>query len=65
MTGQYHFEIAFYNHKEKLRKSNWFELHEAVKVSNEKLVTIKGCKDFKIPKYDPKVDNIKDFKFGR
>lgn len=65
MTAQFHFEIALFNKKQKLRKSNWFELHEAVKITKEKLVTIKGCKDFKIPKYDPNIDNIQDFKFGR
>lgn len=65
MTGEYHFEIALYNVKEKLRKSNWFELHEAIKVTKEKSVNIKGCKDFKIPKNDSKLDDIRNFKFGR
>ncbi len=65
LTGEYHFEIALYNAKEKLRKSNWFELHEAIKVSKEKHVDIKGCKNFKIPENDSTIDNVQDFKFGR
>jgi hypothetical protein len=65
MSGEYHFEIALYNAKEKLRKSNWFELHQAVKVNKEKEVVIKGCKNFKIPKNDSRQDGIQDFQFGR
>lgn len=65
LIGEYHFEIALFNAKDKLRKSNWFELHEALKISKESSVDIKGCKDFKIPKNDSTIDNIQDFKFGR
>ena len=65
MIGEYHFEIALYNTVEKLRKSNWFELHEAIKVSGEKAVAIKGCENFKIPKNNSRLDDIQNFKFGR
>lgn len=66
MNGEYRFEIALFNSKEKLRKSNWFELHQGVKVLEEKsLSKIKGCENFKIPENNSTIDDIQDFKFGR
>lgn len=65
MNGEYRFEIALFDLKNKLRKSNWFLLPEAVKVTKEKLVALKGCKNFEIPDPDSKIDDIQDFKFGR
>lgn len=65
MNGEYFFEIALFNKEKKLRKSNWYTLHQAIKVSGEKLVALKGCKNFKIPEVDSKTDDIRDFQLGR
>ncbi|MBK22419.1 MAG: hypothetical protein CME70_00315 [Halobacteriovorax sp.] len=66
LNGEYHFEIALFNSKEKTKKSNWFAIGEAVKITKEStLPSIKGCKNFKIPERDSKIDEVQDFKFGR
>ncbi len=66
LSGEYQFEIALFNAKEKTKKSNWFLINDAVKITKEgSLGVIKGCKDFKIPDNNSTIDDIQDFKFGR
>ena len=65
MNGEYYFEIALFSAKDKFRKSSWFTLSQSVKVTKEKNVKITGCKDFKIPENNSKINDVRDFKFGR
>lgn len=65
MNGEYRFEIALFNIKNKEIKSDWFDIGQSVKVTKERVVKLTGCLNFKIPDVDSKKDDVNSFKFGR
>jgi len=65
LLGDYQFEIAFYNHFNKTKKSNFLAYSDSLNVLSESESNIPGCENATIPEMDNEEKNFKSFKFGQ
>jgi len=63
LEGEYYVELALYDFKGKVRRSNFVKYPEKFKIVTERTKIIKGCSGFKVPSKDK--EEKKKFKFGR
>lgn len=63
LVGDYSVEIALYNHKDKRRKSNFVELSELVRVTDERRDNVDGCEGVGIPEKEEDVDKMRLFRW--
>lgn len=64
LMGTYSFDMAYFDTREKSMRSNLVTLTEAVQVTSERDVEIRGCENYKIPDA-PTNQGLDEFKFGR
>ncbi|MDD0851479.1 hypothetical protein HBN50_00160 [Halobacteriovorax sp. GB3] len=65
LIGDYTFELALYNSRDKRKVSNFVKVPEVLKVKNESQVNIQGCEDFEIPIQKNEGDKWDSFKWKR
>lgn len=63
LQGEYRVEIALFDTKTHRRKSNFVAMSDVIKISNEAIVDIKGCENFKLQ--DSPSKDMREFRFGR
>lgn len=66
LTGEYEIDVALYNHKTKERITNFVTMKNAIVVSDEARIGIRGCEGYKMPaREDKDEDKMKYFKWAK
>lgn len=65
ILGDYTFEFAFYNSKEKQRVSNFVKSPDILKIKDEDVIDIRGCEDYSPPVFKDEGNKWDQFRWKR